>query len=967
MFSDIKNAIINFITHRLFALTVVFFALMAILVYRLFSLQIINGQDYLDNFTIMSKKTITTSGQRGNIYDCNGNLLAYNRLTYSLTFSNDSRIEEQAQSTGKTENAVKNEILYKLIQILEKNGDSIVNSFEIKRNKKGEFVFTNTDENAILSFKKEVYSVSSVDKLTKEQKEASAQEVFEYLKNGNADISEDKMFGVSDDYDDKTALKMVAIRYMLFLNRYNQYVPVTIAMDISEESVAAVKEAANELPGADIESDSVREYNYSPYFSQIVGYTGIISEEEKDTLNKGLPKSEQYTGNEVIGKTGLEQEFEDVLRGKNGTKTVLVDSVGQILQTNDDETLATTGNDIYLTIDAELEKKCYTIMEKYLAGIILSHFQNTNVKRTSSPINITTTDVYFALFDNNIIDMDHLHSAKASSAEKRVYNAIVSSKKSKLKTIRSEILSARTTQKTLSDENQDYMSYIYKMLCDNGIVKSSEVDSNDVTYQDWSNDKISLGEFLEYAIHKGWIDSSNFELSTDYYDTDEMMQALMDYIEEELLGDDEFSKKILEYLIDDGVVSGKDCCMILYDQGILESEKDEDYDKLVNGTMSAYSFMYQKIKKLEITPSQLALDPCSGSIVVTDVKTGKVKALVSYPSYDNNKLANNLDDEYYSKLISDKTSPFLNRCTQSSTAPGSTFKMVTAAAGLTEGVVSNSDRINCKGIYDTIPLSPKCSVYPGRHGRISITKALEVSCNIFFFEVGHRLGTRSDGTYDEEYGLKRLGKYAAMFGLDKTSGIELDENSPHISNQDVVRSAIGQGNNSYTPAQLSRYVTTIANSGTCYDLSILDKQTDSEGKTVKKYKKSVCNEVKLDSSVWNQIHEGMYQVVHGEAHGSIFKSLHTEVAGKTGTAEEDKTRAAHALFVSYAPYENPEISVTVVVPYGYSSANAMEIARDVYKYYFSSSEKAAEKKDKKSKKTEDDEQAVVPVSNTLVD
>ena len=156
MFSDIKNAIINFITHRLFALTVVFFALMAILVYRLFSLQIINGQGYLDNFTIMSKKTITTSGQRGNIYDCNGNLLAYNRLTYSLTFSNDSRIEEQAQSTGKTENAVKNEILYKLIQILEKNGDSIVNSFEIKRNKKVEFVFTNTDENAILSFKKEV-------------------------------------------------------------------------------------------------------------------------------------------------------------------------------------------------------------------------------------------------------------------------------------------------------------------------------------------------------------------------------------------------------------------------------------------------------------------------------------------------------------------------------------------------------------------------------------------------------------------------------------------------------------------------------------------------------------------------------------------------------------------------------------------------------------------------------------------
>lgn len=966
MFSDIKNAIINFITHRLFALTILFIALMVVLVYRLFDLQIINGQDYLDNFTIMSEKTITTSGQRGNIYDCNGNLLAYNRLTYSLTFSNDAKIPELALQQNTTENAIKNDILYKLIQILDENNDSIVNSFEIKLNKKGEFVFTDTDENAVLSFKKEVYSAGSINKLTKEQKNADAREVFEYLKNGNQDIKKDKMFGVSDTYDDKTALKIVAIRYMLFLNRYNQYVPVTIAMDISEESVAAVKEAANDLPGADIESDSVREYNYSPYFSQIVGYTGMISEEEKDTLNKKLAKSEQYAGNEVIGKTGLEQEFEDVLRGKNGTKTVLVDSIGQILQTNDDETQATTGNDIYLTIDAELEKKCYTIMEKYLAGIILSHFENTNVKRTTSPVNITTTEVFFALFDNNILDMDHLHSTKASAAESRIYQEITSAKKTKLKTIRNELLTTRTNQKTLSDENQEYMSYIYKMLCNNGIVKSSELDSNDTTYQDWNNDKISLGEFLEYAIHKGWIDSSGFHLSTDYYDTDEMMKALMDYTEKELLEDEEFSKKVLEYLIDDGVVSGKDCCILLYDQNVLKAAKDEDYDKLVNGTMSAYSFMYQKIKKLEITPSQLALDPCSGSIVVTDVNSGKVKALVSYPSYDNNKLANNLNDEYYSSLLADKTSPFLNRCTQSSTAPGSTFKMVSTSAGLTEGVISTADRINCKGVYDTIPLSPKCWIYPSRHGRINVTKAIEESCNFFFFEVGHRLSTRSNGTYDEEYGLKRLSKYASMFGLDKPSGIELDENAPHISTQDAVRSAIGQGNNSFTPAQIARYVTTVANSGTCYDLSILDKQTDSEGKTLKEYKKSVSNMVELSDEVWQCIHEGMYQVVHGEGHGEIFESMHTEVAGKTGTAEEDTTRAAHALFVSYAPYKKPEISVTVVVPNGYTSSNAMEIARDVYKYYFSTEEKAVSQKDKNNK-TEEKDEAVVPTGNSHID
>lgn len=965
MFSDIKEAILNFISHRLFALILVFIVLMGILVLRLFSLQIINGEDYLDEFTVMSEKTITTNGQRGNIYDCNGNLLAYNRLTYSLTYNgDDAGIEELAQKEDKTVNSVKNEILYKILKILGKNGDKIVNSFEIKRNKKGEFVFSSSNENTILQFKKEVYSASSVEKLTADQKNADAKTVFEYLKNGNQDLKKDRMFGVSEEYEDAVALKIVAIRYMLWLKRYNLYEPVKIAMDISDKSVAAIMESANELVGADIESDSVREYNYSPYFSQIVGYTGVISEEEKTELNKKAGKKEQYTGSEVIGKTGLEQEYESVLRGKNGSKTVLVDSVGHILKENDDEVETTTGNDIYLTIDAELEKECYNIMEKYLAGIILTYYKNTNIK-TKSPVNITTTEMYFALFNNNIISMDHLRSKKASDAEKRISSAISNAKQNKLSTIHTELLSTHTTQKSLSDENQEYMSYIYSMLCKKNIVKSSELDTNDEMYQEWNNDTVSLGEFLEYAFQKSWIDSSSFDLTSNYYDTEEMMSALIKYIENELSDDTEFEKKVLEYLIDDGTVSGRDCCLVLYDQGILDASKDEDYVKLSSGALSAYSFMYQKVKNLEIKPSQLALDPCSGSIVVTDVKTGKVKALVSYPSYDNNKLANNLDDDYYNSLLNDKTSPFLNRATQSSTAPGSTFKMVSASAGLAEGVIKRGETINCTGIYDVIPLSPKCWIYPSRHRNVTVTDAIGVSCNYFFYEVGHRLSTKADGTIDEEYGLKRLAKYASMYGLDSKSGIELDENEPQISNQDAVRSAIGQGKNSFAPAQLSRYVTTVANSGKCYSLSILDKQTDSDGNTVKEYEPELVSEVNLSSSTWDAIHKGMYEVVHGKLHKEIFSSMHTEVAGKTGTAEEDKTRSNHALFVSYAPYEKPEISVTVVIPHGYSSSNAMEVAKDVYKYYFSEAEAKADEKDKKNKKQEQT-QAVVPAytSNT---
>lgn len=984
MFDELKSRIINFITHRLFVMGLVALLLFLILLGRLFDLQIINGQNYLDNFNIMSEKTLTTNGQRGNIYDVNGNLLAYNKLTYSLTFTSSDDLDKMAERDHVSRNAEMNAVIAKMLKILSENGDSIMNTFEIKKNKKGEYVFRSDSDSAVNIFKRDAFGVQ---KLTPDMKDASAEQVFNFLCHGDKSLSGEssKMFDISDSYDEDIKLDICAVRYMVYLNRYNQYKPVTIAMDLSDRSVAAIKESSNELPGSDIKSDSVRMYNYSPYFSQIIGYTGAISDEEKNDLNKNLKKDDQYSGNEVVGKTGLEQEYEKVLRGHSGKRTVLVNNVGQIIQDNGDETKATIGNDLYLTIDAELQKQCYTILEKYLAGIILQHFQDTNQKVTKGTKNITTTEVYFALFDNGVIDLSHISGSGASSTEKAVNKKLRSAVKSKLSGIRTEIMKTRTDHKDLDDEYQKYLSYIYQMLLDNKVILNSRIDPNDAKYKDWENDSISLGEFLEYAVNQNWIDISKLSVSDNYYDTDEVMEALTGYIENELSDDDDFKKLVVRYLIDSGDITGDQVCTMLFDQGVLDRKKDKDYDAFSSGTMSAYQFMYNKIKKLEITPDKLGLDPCSGAIIVTDVNTGKVKALASYPSYDNNRLANNLDDDYYNKLLSDNTSPFLNRATQSSTAPGSTFKMVSAVAGLSEGVITPEEKLTCSGIYDKTTIPAKCWIYPSSHGKLSLVKAIEVSCNSYFYEVGYRLATKPDGTYDEDYGLKRLQKYATMFGLNKTSGIELDENKPKMSDQDAVRSAIGQGDSSYTPAELARYVTTVANSGNCYNLSILDKQTDASGNAVKTFKKSLDHRVKLSSTIWDTVHQGMYQVVHGEQHGEIFESLYTEVAGKTGTAEENEDRPAHALFLSYAPYDDPEISVSVVVPYGYTSSNAMEIARDVYKYYFSSDEKkaAAEEKDKKKasadadkkksnnaedEDSEDDETAVLPSSsNTRID
>ena len=226
----------------------------------------------------------------------------------------------------------------------------------------------------------------------------------------------------------------------------------------------------------------------------------------------------------------------------------------------------------------------------------------------------------------------------------------------------------------------------------------------------------------------------------------------------------------------------------------------------LSGSESPYTFFVNRISNLDITPAQLALDPCTGSMVITDVNNGDVLALVSYPGYDNNKMANGVDAEYYAKLRSDQSSPLINYATMQRTAPGSTFKMVSSTAGLMEGVIDTSSTITCTGVFDKLDNTnpAHCWIYPRSHGSLNVTGAIKNSCNAFFFEVGYRLGLVGD-SYHSDIGLEKLAKYADMYGLSETTGVEVTEYDPIVSNLDSTRSAIGQGTNSFTTVGLARY------------------------------------------------------------------------------------------------------------------------------------------------------------------
>lgn len=946
-----KKQLKAIVSNRVIIIGIFVLFLFCLLVYRLFVLQIVEGQEHLDSFNYKVERTIETSGSRGNIYDCNGKLLAYNQLAYSVTLETTDRTEEIAQERSKqenrdvSENEVRNEVIYNLIQLLEANGDEIQYDLPLEVNGKGKLVFTESGS-ALRRFKQDIYGITNVDNLTGDEKEqaekwlnSSPEEVYEYLRMGtDGPTGSGRMFEISDSYSMEDTLKIMSVRYDLYMNRYSQTTPITVASNISSESIAAISEREDEFPGVEIKTDSLRKYNDAKYMAGIIGYTGVISEDE---LNEYNSAGGDYEASDVVGKTGIEKTMETTLQGKKGTQKVLVDNLGKIIQ-EVDSTEATAGNDVYLTIDLDLQKYAYNILERRLAGIVLAHLTTADDAGDSKMIPIK--DVYFALIDNNIIDITNLNRKKAEQNEKEVYQIYQNKQKSVMQTLRRELSSGTTSRGDLNEERREYVDYIYDMLVDSEILSSSLMDENDETYQSWEEESISLKTFLQHAINSEWVDISALDIASDYYSSDEIYNELIDYIINALQSDEAFDKILYKYMIKNEELSGKRVCMLLYDQGVLDKNKDEDYNALRTDQMSAYTFMYEKIRKIEITPAQLALDPCSGSVIITDPKTGDVRAMVSYPSYNNNRLANGIDSDYYASLNSDKSSPMLNRATQTRTAPGSTFKPVSATASLEEGIIDGNDYVRCVGIFEDISPSPRCWIYPSAHGSLNVSGAIAVSCNYFFYQMGYNLGT-TNGVYSSETGLQKLAKYAAYYGLDRKSGVEITEYEPQISDEDAVRSAIGQGTHSYAPIQISRYVTSLVNEDNLLGLTLLDKTTDTEGNVLTTYDTKVEDKLDVADETFNLIKQGMRDVVNGKDSSIrfLYEKQDLKVAGKTGTAQENTERPNHALFISYAPYDDPEITMTVVVPNGYTSTNAAEIARDIYKYYFNKTSEEEEK------------------------
>ncbi len=339
-------------------------------------------------------------------------------------------------------------------------------------------------------------------------------------------------------------------------------------------------------------------------------------------------------------------------------------------------------------------------------------------------------------------------------------------------------------------------------------------------------------------------------------------------------------------------------------------------------------------KNIDAARDDKGYDCYSGAAVAVEISSGDVLAMASLPGY--------VPAEYtksYNKLLNDPHKPLVNRALDGAFTPGSTYKPLVAIAALEEGIISPTEKIDDKGVYKYYAPSyqPTCLIWKNTgktHGLINVSEAIGVSCNYFFFDVGRRLT------------IEKLDNYAQLFGLGEKTGIELYESNGIVAGPkyretldmewypgDTLQAAIGQSDNMFTPAQLASYISTVLNKGNRYALHLIKEvRSYKTGDVVYKSEPKVLSQVEISDSTIEAVKDGMRRVTADGTAKAVFEDFPVSVGGKTGTAEVSRGSDT-VLFVGFAPYDNPQIAVAVVLEHGATSSYAAKVARDMFEYY----------------------------------
>lgn len=369
----------------------------------------------------------------------------------------------------------------------------------------------------------------------------------------------------------------------------------------------------------------------------------------------------------------------------------------------------------------------------------------------------------------------------------------------------------------------------------------------------------------------------------------------------------------------------------------------------------AEKYLKELIEKIRNGGFGRVYDAKSGAVVALNVKTGEVIAMSSYPDFEPQLFIDGISTEKWDEYTKGERSALLNRTIQSAYAPGSVFKMATAIAGLESGAITNTETIYDSGVYYYGGSSWRCWTYTDYgvgHGSLNVAGAIKHSCNYFFYETAKRMG------------IDTLVKYARYLGLGSKTGIELageeagmlasKETSEELGQEwyggNALNAAIGQGDNSFTPIQIAKYIAMITNGGHDIDITLIKEITKADGTTIDKdkveeyinnrlgIKKEEKDDIQISEETIKTVMEGMRSVTTdtGGTAYSVFKNFEIEVGGKTGSAEAGKN--VNAWFTGFAPYDDPEIAVVVFVENGGHGYYTATVAREIFESYFGTNE-----------------------------
>lgn len=914
--------------NRIFVMLCGIIVMFAAIALRLFSLQVVHGEEYRESVMVSTSKELNVPASRGGIYDRYGRPLAVNRVAYSVqvdgSVSHEFSDEEQLA------------LVSALADYLSEQGAANVDSLPITSRAPYAFTFTGTEEERS---RQETRWKTSIG-LKKKQLEMDAGECLNYLM---------ETYHIPDTLTPEKKRTYLS----LCLSGDRNIMALTLAMKLDGfgETLSDELPLDREAPYSfQFNGNAAREKSWKESMQMEDEQLRYDSLQTLDYLRdyfglpEGLPTDLARDALGIRYSLYLKryQQYQSVT-----IATVVSDKTLAYVEENQDIFPGVTINTVSLR--EYPQGKYFSHILGYIRQMTESDYPlyKDDLAPDGSPLysqtDVVGQDGMERLYERQLNGVDGKVTIEVDNQGRRM--SVIDSTdpiagKDLFLTLDSEL------QKTAYDalENQLRQAIVSRLTTGGKhAITMTDLYTAMITANHISASKLMRAESGEQrALYE------SFLASTPEFDPE----------------DEGAVTEVQTFLLDGvsrGTIPPRQLILIMAEQGVI-TLSDEERASVASGGTSPLTVILNKLQSGDLTPGETALDPSTGSVFVSQVGSGQVLASVAYPSYDNNELVNTFNNTYYNDLLEDGNTPLVNRPLKQKKASGSTFKMITALAGLETGTITANTFIQDRGIFtDTGFPYARCWIYSntgGTHGSLTVAHALEVSCNYFFYELSYRMGNASNnGTIEA---ITTLNEYMAAFGLNNYTGLELDEYGPTMASPynkeravktlnpdastsrtrwtdgDTIRTAIGQSVNSYTPAQITKYISTLANGGTLYKLHMVDHIQNADGSLYQQTEEIVENVTEFQPENLQTVYEGMRLVAYG-SRGTLrhqFDDLPVQVAVKTGTAEEDKNRSSHTWFVCFAPLEDPQIAITVMIPFGEGSgALTQEIAKAIIRDY----------------------------------